>query len=79
MSMSGMNSLKELNVIEISDALFQNADSGNADAQFEIGMLFFHREEFETALKWFLRSADQGHTRAKRYANKCYRKMENFY
>jgi TPR repeat protein len=66
-------------VIENSNALFQNANSGNAESQFEIGMHFFYHEDFEKALPWFIKAADQGHKRAKRYTGKCYRKLENFY
>jgi tetratricopeptide (TPR) repeat protein len=48
--------------------IFESAIRGDADAQYALGLSYFNGKnvpkDYDQALKWFRRAADQGHTQA---------------
>lgn len=52
----------------IPEDLKKTAESGDADAQYKIGLLYYHGDgvwnDLEEAYEWFLKSAKQGHPKA---------------
>ncbi|MDR2855311.1 MAG: sel1 repeat family protein [Methanomicrobiales archaeon] len=62
------------------DALLAEATEGDAIAQFNLGMAYAYpldyenvEPDFEKAVEWFTKAADQGHVDAQFYLGQCYR------
>ncbi|QJB55808.1 tetratricopeptide repeat protein [Pseudodesulfovibrio sp. zrk46] len=52
---------------------FDKADSLNdPQSQYYLGDMFFQQKLYESALSWFLKAAEQGHTKSMRKVGKCY-------
>jgi len=49
------------------------ANNGDAQAQFELGYLYYECEDYEEALKWWKLAAEQGHARALNFIGICYK------
>lgn len=51
------------------DKLIQKAESGDAQAQYELAELYYQGQEmeenFNESVKWFERAAEQGHQKAR--------------
>ena len=56
--------------------LLHEAEQGNADAQFNLGVCYYHGKGVEqdhvVAVKWFRKSAEQGYARAQCILGACY-------
>ncbi len=48
------------------------AEAGNPDGQFCHGMQFYNREEYEEAVSWFIKSAEQEEPDAQTQLGICY-------
>lgn len=51
---------------------FKDAQSGNCDAQFEIGNICYESKNYKDAIYWFSLSAKQGNPRAANGLGRCY-------
>ena len=59
-----------------SDKLLQRAESGDAEAQYNIGNCYFYglgvKKDYKKAVKWFHKSAEQGNASAANDLGTCY-------
>lgn len=46
-------------------SLWSSAHNGNSGAQFQLGEIFINQNDYKNAVKWFNKSAEQGHLEAK--------------
>jgi TPR repeat protein len=52
------------------DPLVEAAEKGSADAQFQLGLRYFQKQELGEAKKWWKKSAEQGNSLAKSFLEK---------
>lgn len=68
--------IKKTNVQSRFESLLELAHSGNADAQFEVGLCYDEgdgvKEDKYEAFKWFMKAAMNGHGRAQNAVGLCY-------
>jgi len=61
---------------QIDQDIINNAENGDAMAQFQVGKIYFEGEnidpDMKKALKWFKLSAEQGHSQAQNYLGRMY-------
>jgi TPR repeat protein len=64
-------------VVERIKEIKAKADAGNAEAQFDLGQLFYDGwgvpADYASAVKWWREAAKQGHARARNNLGNCYR------
>ena len=46
---------------DVSQELMKKVENGDRRAQFEVGVKYYQAEDYKKALKWFKKSANQGH------------------
>lgn len=64
------NTLRIIRTGEIKKAL----DEGDASAQFLVGVLFYSKEEYDQAMRYFLLAADKNYAPAEHYLSYCFLK-----
>lgn len=60
------------------EELTQLADKNDLEAITEIGRIYAENDDWQTALNWFMRAANQGYTVAENNVGACYENMEDF-
>lgn len=53
------------------DEMKSLAESGNASAQFSLGLFYYDSENYSQALFWFKKASEQGNAGAKIYSSIC--------
>ena len=75
---SGKKVAPDLNKVEMAAELRKSADQGDADAQYNLGLLFEKGDYLEQnstrAAHWFLKAAEQGHALAQNAVAELYHK-----
>lgn len=71
-------SAPDYNIIKLTASEYAlDADAGDSDAQFKLGLCYYLgeggvKEDYQTAIKWFKRSDENGNIFAKCYISECY-------
>ena len=71
---AGKEALKKRDCQSAQQHMLPQAESGNAEAQFQMGWIAgcFNRKDYPSQLKWFLLAADKGHPGAQWRASHFY-------
>jgi TPR repeat protein len=59
-SLSFASSPDQTNSITIDQSLMEKANEGDANAQYSLGEIYYKTKDYDQAIKWYLRSAEQG-------------------
>lgn len=67
-----------LHILPIIKELIVKAENGDADAQYELGELYYQRDDTNKSVALYIKAADQGHKRAAYSLGQMYRWFEDW-